>query len=157
MNRNAVFDTVVLLQGAAKPNGPAGRCLRLDAEGRAALSMSAEGLAEIADVLGREKVRRRFPQWTVAGIAHFLQNLRSLVRMVADVPLTFSFARDPDDEHIVNLAIAAGATFIVSRDNDLNDLMKDDNADGVELRQQYPSLTILDPVAFLAIADATDE
>jgi predicted nucleic acid-binding protein len=42
------------------------------------------------------------------------------------------------------LAIAAQAAFVVSRDNDLLDLMKDE-----EFRKAYPALAILDPVAFL--------
>ena len=48
------------------------------------------------------------------------------------------------DEPYLNLAIATQAPFIVSRDNDLLDLMKND-----EFRKAYPALTIMDPVAFL--------
>ena len=44
----------------------------------------------------------------------------------------------------INLAIAAKASFIVSRDKHLLDLMKD-NA----FRTAYPALTIVDPPSFL--------
>lgn len=53
--------------------------------------------------------------------------------------------RDPKDEPYLNLAVAAQATFLVSRDLDLLDLIKD-----AAFRQRHPDLNILDPPAFLA-------
>jgi putative PIN family toxin of toxin-antitoxin system len=144
-----VLDTVVLLQAAAKPSGPAGACLRLVTDGQAVLWMSREGLAEIEDVLNRPKVRQRFKSLTDAGVATFLTGLRGRARVMDDVPLTFPFPRDPDDEHVLNLALAARANFLVTRDNDLLDLMRDDSSAGAAFRQQFPNLTISDPVAFL--------
>lgn len=64
------------------------------------------------------------------------------------VPTEFSYDRDPKDEMYVNLALAAGAAYLVSRDNDLLDLMKETDI-GRAFRERFPSLTILDPVAFL--------
>lgn len=52
--------------------------------------------------------------------------------------------RDPKDEPYLNLAIAAKATYLVSRDRDLLDLMADPT-----FRQRHPDLLILDPVEFL--------
>jgi len=48
------------------------------------------------------------------------------------------------DPKYVNLALAAGAKYLVTRDQDLLDLMKDE-----AFYKQYPQLTILDSVAFL--------
>jgi predicted nucleic acid-binding protein len=56
---------------------------------------------------------------------------------------SYRLARDPDDEPYLNLAIAAKASFLVSRDNDLLDLMKDD-----AFRKAYPDLAIVDPPTF---------
>ena len=56
------------------------------------------------------------------------------------------FPRDPDDEHVLNLAIEAKARYLVSRDYDLLELMNN-----LEFQDRYPNLTILDPVAFLHI------
>ena len=56
------------------------------------------------------------------------------------------FPRDPKDEPYINLALAANADYLVTRDNDLLDLMNDS-----DFRQQFPGLTILDPVAFLRV------
>ncbi len=66
------------------------------------------------------------------------------------MPIIFQCPRDPDDEHILNLAIVSNAQFLVTRDNDLLDLMKEDNPDGQAYRRHCPGLTILNPVAFLA-------
>lgn len=52
----AVFDCVVLLQAAARPNSPARACLRLVEEGRLQLCVSAAVLAEARDVLTRPNV-----------------------------------------------------------------------------------------------------
>ena len=38
----------------------------------------------------------------------------------------FSLSRDPDDAIYVNVALTAQSPFLVSRDKDLLDLMKDD-------------------------------
>lgn len=69
--------------------------------------------------------------------------------LVKDVPRAFKYPRDPKDEPYVNLAIVGGAKYLVSRDNDLLDLMHAETVDGHAFSQVYPSLTILDPVAFL--------
>jgi predicted nucleic acid-binding protein len=58
-------------------------------------------------------------------------------------------ARDPDDSHYVNLALAADAKLIVSRDRDLLDLMDNSIPEGLDFQGRFPSLRILDPVAFL--------
>src|SRR5262245_38086091 len=114
MTPAAVFDTVVLLQAGGKPEGPAGACLRLVLEDRITLHVSAEGLAEIEDVLRRDRTRRKFPLLTDEHVATFLRGLRGKALVAADVPVVVRYARDPDDEHVLNLAIAARAQFLVT-------------------------------------------
>ena len=60
------------------------------------------------------------------------------------MPPVFSYPRDPKDEPYVNLAVAAGLRYLVSRDKDLLDLMQDPS-----FQQRFPDLMILDPVTFL--------
>ena len=67
----------------------------------------------------------------------------------SEVPRVFHFDRDPKDEPYINLAIAANARFLVSRDNDILDLATNPGSDGERLRRMAPDLRILDPVAFL--------
>lgn len=62
----------------------------------------------------------------------------------SDVPKAVVLERDPKDEPYLNLAIAAKAHYLVSRDRDLLDLMSDEN-----FRERNPDLLILDPAAFI--------
>ena len=66
--------------------------------------------------------------------------------VLTQVPNAYSLPRDPKDERYLNVAMAANAEFLVSRDLDLLDLMKD-----ADFRRQFPGLTILDPAAFLKV------
>jgi predicted nucleic acid-binding protein len=68
--------------------------------------------------------------------------------LVPTVPSHFQYPRDPDDEHILNLAVEVGARYIVSRDKDLLDLMAD-RPEGLDFRLRFPQLLVLDPVALL--------
>ncbi len=145
----AVFDCMVFLQGAARPNGPAAACIGLVNDGKVALAVSQEIVAEIRDVLNRPKLRKKFPRLTPKLVDEFVTNIESKASVLDDVPAPYKFERDPKDAPYLNLAIATAAPYLVSRDKDLLDLMNDD-----QFRERYPALTILDPVAFLrAIGD----
>lgn len=70
--------------------------------------------------------------------------------MIQDVPALIEFPRDPKDEPYLNLTATSKASYLVSRDNDLLDLRKDE-----EFLQLLPGVTILDPVEFLKVVRAT--
>jgi uncharacterized protein len=149
MKPSTVFDCMVFLQGAGRPAGPARACFRLVDDDRITLCLSAEILAEVRDVLTRPKTLRKFPLLSPEWVETFLQSAGSKAVVFADVPKAFTLERDPKDEPYLNLAVAAGARYLVSRDKDLLDLMNDPS-----FRQRCPDLTILEPAAFLqAIAD----
>jgi putative PIN family toxin of toxin-antitoxin system len=76
-----------------------------------------------SDVLNRPEIRARFPDLNDEIVGAFFKRLHKLSVLVRLVPKEFSYARDEDDEPYINLAVAAGADFIVSRDRDLLDLM----------------------------------
>ena len=140
----AVFDCVILLQAAGHPAGPAGACLQAVRDGRLELIISSDVLVEVRDVLTRPKSLRKFPALTLEAVELFLDDVTSHAITLADVPKVFKLARDPMDEPYLDLAIAAGARYLVSRDNDLLDLMGD-----AAFRQRFPGLTVIDPVALL--------
>lgn len=75
--------------------------------------------------------------------------IRTHSTLVTDVPRGFWYPRDPGDEPYLDLAIAAGARYLVSRDRDVLDLQAPDSRPSQELRAVAPDLTILDPVEFL--------
>jgi putative PIN family toxin of toxin-antitoxin system len=143
-----VYDCVVFLQGLIKETGPGVDCLELFEAGRIELFTSEAVLNEIGDVLTRPDLQHRFPSLTQERYEILLGRLNEKATFLDSVPATFSYDRDPKDERYINLALAAGAAYLVTRDNDLLDLMKENDA-GRDFRQSFPSLTILDPVAFL--------
>jgi putative PIN family toxin of toxin-antitoxin system len=72
--------------------------------------------------LNRAEVRK-----LLLGINHrivnaFLSKLEAKAILIVNVPRV-SHDRDPDDEMYINLAIVAKASYLVSRDKDLLDLM----------------------------------
>jgi putative PIN family toxin of toxin-antitoxin system len=137
------------LQATASPSGPAAACLNLFEAGQFALFVSEETLRELREVLTRPRVRQKNPEITEERVTALLQRLASKATLLAEVPQQFSYPRDPKDEPYVNLALAAGARYLVSRDKDLLDLMNEDLPEGKAFRQRFPGLTILDPVVFL--------
>ena len=144
MTPRVVFDCMVFLQGAGRPAGPARACFRLVDLDRVTLCVSAEILAEVRDVLTRRKTQQKFPLLTPEWIQSFVENVESKATMLDVVPKTFALERDPKDEPYIDLAIAVAARYLVSRDKDLLDLMKDERFRGL-----HPDLMILDPAAFL--------
>ena len=134
----AVFDCRVFLQGAARRESPAGACLLLAELEAVELCLSEEILSEIRDVLSDELVQR------------FMAAIEKRAVVFPEVPRVFVYERDPKDEPYINLAVAAGASYLVSRDNDVLGLAKLSNPDGGRLKGHAPHLQILDPVSFLA-------
>lgn len=75
MKPRVVFDCMVFLQGAARPTGPAGACLRLVDDDRVILCLSNAILVEVRDVLSRPKLQRKFPALTAEWVEAFVGNL----------------------------------------------------------------------------------
>lgn len=145
-----VFDCMVFLQGAARRESPAAACLLLAELGAIELCVSSEILFEVRDVLTRPAIQRRFPALTNAVVERFLAALREHSLLISPVPHVFVYQRDPKDEPYLNLAIAASAEYLVSRDADILDLASRASQHGARIRNQAPDLKILNPVAFLA-------
>ena len=68
---------------------------------------------------------------------------------VATVPHAIDLAADPDDAHYVNLAIAAGAEFVVSRDFQLLRLMDSGIEEGADFQRRFPHIRVVTPSRFL--------
>lgn len=150
MTPRVVFDCMVYLQAATNATGASGECIR-----RAVLCdiepcMSLGTIAEIRDVLTRPKIRKKFPALTPEVVNAFLKDVARFAVVLAETPTAFSLPRDPKDEKYINLAVAADARVIVSRDNDLLALMHPDDPAGIAFRAAHPTISILEPVAFLA-------
>ena len=147
--RKVVFDCNVFLQALANPDGPAGRCVTLALEAKVALFVSPQVLEEIREVTSRPKLVRKF-RLRLDRVQLLLDNLRKAAVVVPHVREEWTYARDPDDAHYVNLALATGAMLVISRDKDLLDLMNDANPEGKLLRAQHPTFAVLTPPQFLS-------
>ena len=146
-----VFDCMIFLQGLIKERGAAVECLEAFENGEVELFISEEILREIADVLTRPKLQAKFSLLTAERAEKLVQMLRRKATLIKDVPQLFDYARDPKDEKYINLAVVAKADFIVSRDNDLLDLMTGSVDAAKEFRQRFRPLKVVEPNDFLQI------
>jgi len=88
------------------------------------LAVSRETLSELRDVLSRSELRQEFSLITDEKVSQLIDLLLFKGNLFRNVPRRISFPRDAADEAYLNLAIATGATFLVTRDTDLLDLMR---------------------------------
>ena len=146
---SAVFDCMVFLQGATSDRGPAFACLELVEFNQVQLYTSAAILDEVRDVLTRPEIQAKFPHLTAERAEIFIQKIATIAVLVSDVGDAGVNLRDPDDAAYLNLAITANAAYLVSRDKDLLDLMRDS-----AFTSSYPQMQVVDPVAFLGVVRA---
>jgi putative PIN family toxin of toxin-antitoxin system len=143
-----VFDCNTFLQALAAPDGPAGKCVQLAIERKVDLFVSRAVIGELRDVTGRPKVVAKL-RLVTERVEEFFATIEIAATLLEGFPEVFAYQRDPDDAHYVNLALAANARLIVSRDRDLLDLMDSTKPEAAEFQMRYPALRILDPVGFL--------
>ena len=144
-----VYDCGVFLQGLLSKASPAVACLELVEHDRVRLMMSEAVLAEIKDVLSRPRLRKRNPILTDENVKNLIDLILERAEFVENVLPHFSYSRDSNDEPYLNLAIETEAVFLVSRDNDLLDLMTDFTDEAKDFRRRYRRVKILNPVEFL--------
>jgi len=144
-----VFDCNVFLQGAANRHSPARACLRLFFDGSVSLFVSEAVLREVRDVLNRPAVREKLPRMTDRLVNALIQKIESGAILIRNVPEEFHYQRDPKDEAYVNLAMVTNASYLVSQDKDLLDLMTSASDEALRFRLRYPSLRILKAADFV--------
>ncbi|MBA2735510.1 MAG: putative toxin-antitoxin system toxin component, PIN family [Pyrinomonadaceae bacterium] len=143
---DAVFDTVIYLQATLSDKGAAYACWQLVEKGEVRVFITEAILAEIEDVLNRPKLRKKYSVLTDEKIAEVLQSVRAHAVLIENINRIYAFERDPNDEIFINLALVCKAEFLVSRDNDLLDLRKDES-----FKISFPQLRIVSPAEFLEI------
>jgi len=112
----AVVDTSVWVSAILNPSGPPARVLEALEDGRFSLVVSEPLLAELADVVSRPRLVRRY-NLTAEKAANLLQTMRE--GELTEVTGTVRVCRDPDDDMVIETAINGHADVLVSRDDDL--------------------------------------
>lgn len=115
-----VADTNTALSGLLW-GGPPRRLIDLARERSLTLCTSIILLAELAEVIARDKFVQRI-QLAALSAADLVQDYRRLAHIIEPQPLPAPVSRDPDDDHVLACAVAARADLIVTRDFDLLDL-----------------------------------
>ena len=129
----AVLDTNVLVSALISPGGASARLLLELRAGGFELILSPLLLAELREVLGRDKFRRYVTDEEVDAYVELIR--REGVVHLDPQPSLEPMSADPDDEYLIDLARAAGADALVTGDAHL-----------VDLRAIIPALT---PAEFL--------
>ncbi len=127
----AVIDTNVLIAGLLWRAAPHALLAQVRS-GSLSLISSPALLAELADVLGRSKFDTILKRSNTSR-EKALAEVRQLAEVIEPPPLPQPVCRDPDDNEVLALAIAARADLIISGDNDLLVL------------QQFNGIPILSP------------
>ena len=152
-----MFDCNVFLQALANDESPAAKALDFLEAGVITLFVSEPVLREVRDVLTRPKLRRQMPRLTDVRVSALLQRLANKAVLIQNVPEEFQYPRDPKDEMYLNLAIVTNATYLVSRDEDLLDLMNTSTDVAREFRRRFPFLRIMKAADFVSQIERASE
>lgn len=113
----AILDTNILL-AALFWHGRPHQLLERVRDGSLSLLSSPTLFAEFEGVLGREKFDSALLRSRTSR-EKSLDEVRRLTEFLDPPPLPEPICRDPDDDHVLAVAIAAQADFIVTGDQDL--------------------------------------
>jgi putative PIN family toxin of toxin-antitoxin system len=139
MPLRAVLDSTILVSAFLTPGGAADALVDQAKVGRITCAVAEDILAETARVLlATPRIRQRYP-YTDADVEDYLQGIRQAAFVVSDLPPLSGIVRDPNDDMILACAVAASASHVVTRDDDLLSL------------GTYEGVTIVTPEAFLTM------
>lgn len=114
----AVVDTSVLISAFLNPVGFPARILATARREQFSLVTSAPLLEELREDLGRPRLMR-IRSTTLPDADAFVQDIADVANQVP-VSGALQLCRDPDDDVLVESAIVGGATYIVSRDENIS-------------------------------------
>lgn len=116
-----VLDTNTLVSGVLSAGGPPRRLLDGARTQIFEMCSSTVLLAELLDVLSREKFAARLAQADLTPLG-IVSELRRMAYMVAPDNVPRVIENDPDDDHVIACAVAAKAGLIVTGDKHLHSI-----------------------------------
>lgn len=144
-----VFDCMIFLQATASESGPAAELFRLVERNVLSLFVSPAILEEVRDVLSRPKIRKKNSDITSERVDALITRVLEHAAAEDDVAQHMLCVRDPKDEKYINLAITVDADYLVTRDQDMLDLMTGHTDECKDFRRRFRSLRIIEPVKLL--------
>ena len=113
----ALLDTNVWVSAFLKPTGPPGQVVASRRRGDFSTVTSLSQISEIAEVLRRPRLTRRFkyPRADAEAFARLIAARANVVQISGDLQI----CRDPDDNEILEAAIRGKSRYLVTRDDDL--------------------------------------
>jgi putative PIN family toxin of toxin-antitoxin system len=135
-----VLDTNVIVSAVLSPRGTPSRILELGQARAFTLTLSEALLSEYEEVLLSADMLDRYhlvPDEIVDLLSSFVQ-LANIVKAEENLEV---IERDPDDNRVLECAVAGGADYIVSGDKHLLDL------------GEYEGIRILSPADFLRVLE----
>jgi uncharacterized protein len=114
-----VVDPGVFVSALIAPKGTPAQLLDLLLEQRFELVVSPRLLGELTGVLLRDRFRRYV---TAAEVPELVADLAAVAIVLRDPPDPVALTRDPNDDYLIALAVAAQADALISGDRDLTDL-----------------------------------
>ena len=138
MPPRTVLDSTILVSAFLTPGGAADAVLQAAMDERCTCILADPILEETTHRLLDARLQRRYG-YTASDVAAYDVLLRSAFLRVTALPSLTGIVRDPNDDMILACAVAASATYVVTRDNDLLSLAS------------YDGITMITPEAFLAL------
>lgn len=134
----AVLDTNVVVSATLGSGSPPDLILRAWRDGRFDLIVSEALLNELERVLARPSILRR-SGYTRGDAASFIEALADGAVLVETTEKVTVISADPDDNHLLEAAIAGNADYIVSGDKQVLDV------------GAFRGVRIVTPARFLAV------
>jgi putative PIN family toxin of toxin-antitoxin system len=117
----AVLDTNIVIGAAITPKGPTAEILRAWRDRRFDWVTSPALLAELARTFNYPRLER-YLTWSKPEIREFIELIETVAIVVTPTEEIVLVERDLADNRIIEAAIAGGADYVVTNDNDLLDL-----------------------------------
>ncbi len=133
-----VLDTNVIISALLSPTGAPAEIIRRWEAGEFDVVTSPPLINELRRALNYERVRKHL-KLSNEEIDTFLKRLRTTALIVEPEVTVEVVEDDPDDNRVIECALAGGAAYIVSGNTHLSDL------------KEYEQIVILNPVGFLAV------
>ncbi|MDQ5823925.1 MAG: putative toxin-antitoxin system toxin component, PIN family [Chloroflexota bacterium] len=138
----AVLDTNVFVSAVLSPRGTPSRIIKLAQDGAFAVAVSEVLLAEYQEVLLSQGFLTRY-HLADDEVNDLLSSFAQLATIVQAEETLSVVELDPDDDRVLECAVAGGADYIVSGDKHLLSL------------GEYQGIRILSPASFLGLLEQT--